>query len=84
MFKKKKLRTYALTGLVSRTVHDTIDLTVEAEDEGMAYAEARKALARFPDAHQADGVKTCYIRERNSQSVDILDISEQEDEGARA
>lgn len=60
---------------------DTIDLAVEADDEGQAYAVARKVLEKFPEAHGESGVKFCYVTKREYGRPELVDLFETEDEG---
>lgn len=76
------MKKYPLTAIVDRSVSDTIDLVVEAEDEGQAYQTARKVLSIFPDPHTDIGVRSCYIRQRLYQNNEVMQLIEQEDEGA--
>lgn len=74
-------RKYPLTAVVDRTVTDTIDLTVEADDEATAYDIARKVLDKFPEAHGESGVKFCYVTHREYGRPELLDLKDTEDEG---
>lgn len=72
---------YQLTAIVDRTVTDTINLTVNADDEGEAYLVARRVLDKFPDAHEEDNVPFCQIVHRHNHSPMLVEITPEEDQG---
>lgn len=65
---------YRLVATVDRTVTDTIELDVIAEDEAAAMAIAYSALETFPLPQPEIGVTYCWVSERHQDTADIVDV----------
>lgn len=67
---------YPMIATVERRVTDTIQLTIDAEDEYFAYLKARKVLDRFPESHDEDGVSFCYVDKRQYELPNLLTLED--------
>ena len=68
------MKHYYYTVTVERTVVDTINLSVEAEDETEAYKTIQKAVKQFPAPLENDKIKHMYVENRETISSQLLDL----------
>lgn len=70
------MRTYEATGIVKRTVIDTITVRVKVEDETEVPEKASLVLASFPKEHHQEGASYCYIENRDNVDTEVLEIKD--------
>lgn len=68
--------TYPLIAQVKKIVIDTVTMNVQADCELEAFYIAEKALAKFPEAHDEEGISYCYIENRETIHSEVIDIKE--------
>ena len=68
--------TYPLIAKVKKIVVDTVTLNVKADSELEAFYIAEKALAKFPEEHDEEGISYCYVENRETLDTEILEIME--------
>lgn len=69
-------RIYRITGVVNRTVRDTVTLQVLADTENEAVDLACRILDVFPDPHFNEDVPYAYIENRENLTSHVEDITE--------
>lgn len=76
------MKRYYYTATVERTVVDTINLCVEANDSTDAHKIIDKAVQQFPEPLDHDKIKHMYVDNRVNLSSKLIDLERKIPSGA--
>ena len=68
------MKRFYYTATVERSVVDTINLCVEAQNTTEAHKIITKAIQQFPDPVDGDSVKHMYVDNRENKSCKLVDL----------